>query len=156
MRVDADQRRKDLAVIHLAAKALGLDRETYEQMLFTLARVKSAADLNFEGRRAVIEHLRARGFKPSPRPSPGGRGGHPGRPANMDNPDRGPSLRKIEALLADAGRPWAYADGMARKMFHVEKIAWCEADQLHSIIGALMIDQKRRRDRAAKANADAL
>jgi|SRR3990172_11659104 len=154
-RVD-NLRNRDLAAIHIAKAQLALDDETYRQMLYTIARVKSSADLDFAGRKRVLDHLRARGFKARPDRQQAASHQHPGRPANMDNPDRGPSLRKIEALLADAGRPWAYADGMARKMFHVEKIAWCEADQLHSIIGALMIDQKRRRDRAAKANADAL
>ena len=62
-----NRRRKDLAIIHIAKKSLGMDDDTYRQMLFTIARVRSAADLNHTGRIAVIEHLHALGFK-SPRP----------------------------------------------------------------------------------------
>lgn len=149
-----NRRNRELAQIHIAQAQLGLDDDVYRDMLFTIARVRSAADLDYAGRKAVLAHLRSRGFRafPHPRPSPGGRGRYPGRPANMDHPDRGPSLRKIEALLAEAGRPWSYAHALARRMFHVERIEWCETDQLHSIVAALMIDQRRR---AKKDTADA-
>lgn len=139
MKSEATVRNRELAQIHIAKKQLALDDDTYRDMLWTVARVRSAGDLDFTGRKQVLEHMKARGFKTGKPKRP-----HPGRPANMDHPDRGPSLRKIGALLADAGRAWAYADGMARKMFHVEKISWCTVDQLHSIIAALVIDQKRR------------
>lgn len=141
-----DHRNRELAQIHIAKKQLALDDDTYRDMLWTVARVRSAGDLDFTGRKRVLEHLRGCGFK-----ARGGKAPHPGRPANMGHADRGPSLRKIEALLAEAGRQWAYADGMARKMFHVEKISWCTVDQLHSIIAALMYDQKRR---AAKSREE--
>ena len=59
-----DDRRRELAQIHIAKKDLGIDEDTYRLMLRTIARVDSAADLNAEGRRQVIAHLKARGFKP--------------------------------------------------------------------------------------------
>lgn len=132
-------RNRELAQIHIAKKQLALDEETYRAMLWSVARVRSAGELDFTGRKQVLAHLKARGFKTGKPKNP-----RAGRPSNMDHADRGPSLRKIEALLADAGRAWAYADGMAKKMFHVEKVAWCSTDQLHSIVAALVIDQKRR------------
>ena len=58
-------------------------------------------------------------------------------------------VSKIEALLADAGRAWAYADGIAQHMFAVETIRFCTEDQLRKIIAALMYDQKRRQKRAS-------
>ena len=57
-------RKRELAQIHMAKAALQLDDETYRSMLFTVARVNSAADLDFGGRRRVIEHLKSRGWKP--------------------------------------------------------------------------------------------
>lgn len=39
-----DHRRADLAQIHIAIKDLGLDDDTYRAILWTVARVKSAAD----------------------------------------------------------------------------------------------------------------
>lgn len=38
-------------------------------MLWAAARVRSAADLDDAGRQAVLDHLKARGFKPAPRGS---------------------------------------------------------------------------------------
>lgn len=57
------QRNIDLAKIHLAKKQLGLDDETYRAMLWTVARVNSAADLDQYGRSKVLQHLKSRGFK---------------------------------------------------------------------------------------------
>ena len=60
----AEQLRKaELAKIHIAKEQLGLDDDTYRDMLFTIGRVRSAADLDWTGRQKVLEHLRSRGFK---------------------------------------------------------------------------------------------
>lgn len=69
---------------------------------------------------------------------------YPGRPKNMDDPVKGRLLKKIEALLAEAGRPWTYAHSMARRMFSIECVQWCKAHQLHKIVAALMYDAKRQ------------
>lgn len=143
-----DARRRELAKIHLGAAALGMDtsdknpESPYRAMLWTVARVRSAADLDAAGRARVLDHLKACGFE-------GARGRpHPGAPHNLAASERGPQLKKIEALLASAKRPWVYADGMARRMFHVERIAWCNPAQLHSVIAALVYDAKRHGRRA--------
>ena len=133
-----DQRRRELAKIHIGAKQLGMDDDAYRDMLFTVARVRSAADLDAAGRQQVLDHLKACGFKPK-RPKQS----HPGRPHNMDSENRGPYLKKIEAMLADASRPWSYADGIAKRMFHVELIAFCDEEQLRKIVAALTYDAKR-------------
>jgi len=134
-----DRRQAELAKIHLGRKQLGLDEASYRAMLWRLARVRSAADLDAGGRQAVLAHLRALGFRARP-----GKG-YPGRPAAIDSADRGPQLRKIEALLADAGRPWAYADALAERICGVERVGFCKPDQLGQVIAALQIDADRRR-----------
>lgn len=58
-------RNRDLAKIHLAKKQLGLDEETYRDMLWTVARVRSSSDLDMAGRIRVLHHLKSRGFKPA-------------------------------------------------------------------------------------------
>ena len=55
------RRNRQLATIHCGKKFLGLDDETYRQMLWTVARVHSAADLDLHGREKVIAHMLARG-----------------------------------------------------------------------------------------------
>lgn len=140
-----DTRRRELAAIHIGAKALELDRETYECMLWSVARVRSAADLDHAGRRAVIEHLRRRGFRPKPAPATERKhGSKPQVPA-----DRQGLVDKLEALLADAARPWNYARAMARRMFGVERLEWATAEQLRRLVAALSYDARRRAARKA-------
>lgn len=59
-------RNAELAQIHLAKKQLGLDDDTYRAVLWTVARVKSAKDLDWTGRKALLEHFKAKGWKPAP------------------------------------------------------------------------------------------
>lgn len=60
----ADQIRKgELAQIHIAKTELGLDDDTYRTMLWSVGRVKSAKDLDWRGRKAVLDHLKGCGFK---------------------------------------------------------------------------------------------
>lgn len=127
------QRNRELAKIHIAAKDLGLDDDAYRAMLWTIARVRTAKDLDADGRARVLDHLKACGFKAR----------RAGAPHNLAGEERGPQLHKIEALLAAAGRPWEYADGMAQRMFRVDRITFCNPAQLQSIIAALVYDAKR-------------
>lgn len=59
-------RRNELAQIHIAKKDLCLDDDTYRAMLWTVARVHSSGDLDFHGRKRVLQHLKARGWKNKP------------------------------------------------------------------------------------------
>lgn len=141
---NADTRRRELAAIHVAKKQLGLDDGTYRDMLWTVGRVRSAADLDHAGRQAVIEHLRRRGFvrpQAQEQPAPVDHGKKPIVPA-----DRQALVNKIEALLADSARPWNYARAMAARMFKIDKLEWASTEQLRSLVAALEYD-KRRRDR---------
>jgi phage gp16-like protein len=47
-------------------------------------------------------------------------------------------------MLAAAGRTWAYADAIAQRMFHVDRVTFCSAEQQGKLIAALSYDQKRR------------
>ncbi|MNO60771.1 hypothetical protein D3C76_513970 [compost metagenome] len=50
---------------------------------------------------------------------------------------------KINAFLAEAGRPVAYADAMALRMYRVERLEWCNEEQLRGIVAALAYDARR-------------
>lgn len=134
------RRLAELAKIHIAKKELGLDDDTYREMLFTIARVRTASALDEHGRRRVLEHLRSRGFD-----SKKGKRAFPGRPHNCDS---NPLLRKIEALLSDGRKPWAYVDAMAARMFHVDRIAFANDEQLRKIVAALEYNKARENKRA--------
>lgn len=133
-----DLRRRELAAIHIGASQLGMDtadkseESDYRRMLWSVARVRSAMDLDDAGRKRVLDHLRACGarFKRRGRTQPAeGKAGLVG---------------KIRAMLSAAERPDAYGDGMAKKMFKVERYEWLTEDQLRRLVAALNYDAKRR------------
>lgn len=137
-------RNANLAKIHIAKKQLSMDEETYRAMLQLHGGVSSSKDLSPLGAARVLQHLERSGFKPKA----AGKGARP----NV-TPDRSGLIRKVEAQLADAGRPWTYADGMAQKMFKVDKAAWLDAEQLGKVVAALSYDAKRRAMKVAAAPA---
>ncbi|WP_300656251.1 gp16 family protein [Pseudomonas sp.] len=125
-----------LAKIHIAKAQLGLDDDTYRDLLARVAGVRSAKDLNKRQAGAVLAEFERLGFKPQPAKKAG-------RKAPKPAPDRRAQLGKIEAFLAEAGRPVAYADAMALRMFKVERLEWLDSDQLRRLIAALAYDAKR-------------
>lgn len=141
----AERRRRDLAKIHMAIKRLGMDDATYRGMLWNVAGVKSAADLDEAGLMAVLDHLISRGFEPGRGKNP-----YPNTPHNLQGTTRSPQLLKVEAILADARLPWAYADGIARRMHNVDKVAWCYPGQLQGVIAALEKMVARKREKLRK------
>ncbi|MCW3479715.1 regulatory protein GemA [Neisseriaceae bacterium JH1-16] len=124
-----------LAKIHIAKKELGLDDGTYRAMLQTVAGVTSSKDLTAAGSAKVLEHLKRCGWKPKA-------SAHADRKPKASAPRRA-LIGKIEALLAEASRSWAYADAMAQKMFQVEKLEWLTPEQLVKVVAALTYDAKR-------------
>lgn len=128
-------RRAELGKIHIAKKALGLDDDTYRDVLWAVCRVRSAADLDSTGRFKLIKHFESLGWKNTRR----NYGRKPGVTA-----DKTPLMNKLEALLADNKLPWGYADGMAKRMFKVDKVGWLKPDQLHKLVAALQISINRK------------
>lgn len=125
-------RRADLAKIHVLAKNLGLDRDLYRDVVRMVTGADSAADLDAAGRRKLIAHFKARaGSRPTH---------HAGAPRTID---QRPMLRKIEALLADAKRPWAYAEAVAQRICRRERLEFCSDGDLRAVIAALATDAKR-------------
>ena len=53
-------------------------------------------------------------------------------------PEKARLLYKIESLLARSDRPWTYANAMAKRMFNLDLIQWCDPDQLRRIVAALV------------------
>lgn len=148
------QKQTELAKIHIAQTRLGLDDDTYRAMLkqviekdlkgFLTAEglIKrsegkiSAKYLSAAGRASVLEHLKKAGFN-------GGKTFN-GRPHNIDSQaSRANKLKKIEAQLAEAGRPWAYAEAMAERMYKKERLEFCSHNELSGIIAGLTKNAER-------------
>jgi len=130
-------RRKDLARIHLSKKELGLDDDTYRALLQGLTKKTSAADLNAKERWEVLQEMARLGSPATSQKKP-----YPGRPVIV-RADRADLLRKIEAQLSEAKRPWAYVHAMAWRMFKRTQVQDCEPDELRRIVAALSYDAKR-------------
>lgn len=53
-------------------------------------------------------------------------------------------LSKIEALLAEAGRPWSYLEGIVERMLGEKKpVEWLNDDQVRKLMQMLIVDAKR-------------
>lgn len=145
IRHNAEARRNQaLGKIHIGKKQLGMDDDTYRAMLLTIGGVKSSKDLTPEGLNKVISHLEKAGVKFTTAKK------HGKKPHNLPSTaERAPKLAKIEALLAEAGRPWEYAIAMAKKMYNKDRLEFCGHEQLSGIIAALSVDAKRHGRRTA-------
>lgn len=131
-------RSRDLAAIHIAAQQLGMDDATYRDMLWTIARVRSAKDLDWAGRRAVLDHLRACGAK-AERPS---RPSHEWSWVDAAAANKRPLLRKIIVLCRELGlergRQMRYCEGVARRQHGNERhLQMMDASELWRIVCAL-------------------
>lgn len=132
-RSPTEQRRRDLAKIHIAAKDLHLTEDAYRTLLESVAGVTSAADLDADGRREVLACLRRLGWEP--------RGG-PRRRAHAG--PAGPQAAKIAALWGALHRAGKVRHGDASalrrfvlRMTGVEALEWLTARQANAVIEAL-------------------
>ncbi len=130
------RRARDLARIHLAKKELGLDDDTYRSLLKTITGKDSASDLGPGERWKVLCELGRLGAKA------GAGKPYPGKPAIV-SADCQALLGKVEAQLAEAKRPWAYAHALAQRMFKKPQVQLCDADELRRIVAALTYDARR-------------
>lgn len=133
----AVQRRGLIAKIHIAKTQLGLDDDTYRTILLNITQLKSCAQMSLVQLEAVYKNMQRLGFK-AKSPAKAGRN----RPNVISR--RETVLRKIEALLAEASRPWAYADNTAKQMFAIERVEWLADEQLYKLMQALIIDAARQ------------
>ncbi len=139
-RRNGNARRGLTAQIHIARKQLGLDDETYRQMISTTTNGKrSCADCSVRELEQIVARLKAAGFEARPRKRVAQ---HPGTPHNLE---REPQLQKIEALLSEMKLTWSYADAIARRQFGVEKVAWLRQQrELSAVIAALHVELEKR------------
>ncbi len=125
-----ESRRALLAKIHIAKKDLALDDDVYRTILGELYGVDSASKLAIKQLGRLVNHMQALGWKMKQK----------NRPA----PEKARLIKKIWAQCYSLSRPVpAYADGIALQMFGVEKLIWCDHEQLRAITTALARQQDR-------------
>ncbi|MDD5391177.1 MAG: DUF1018 domain-containing protein [Gallionellaceae bacterium] len=136
-----NERRKDIAMIIMAAKRLGMDTEDknehseYRALMFSVTRLWSLAALDFSARRRFLDALNslleARGME-----KVGGQ-----RPGQAHKPlaqDKAAIERKIGAQLKQLDASWPYAYTIARKQFpEVSTFEFLTVEQMGKVSGAL-------------------
>lgn len=126
--------KKLIGAIKAGQAYLGWDDATYRATLNRLTGKTSATRCSLDELQTVKEYMHTAGF---PRQSKQGR--RPSVPSSRQT-----MLNKVGALLADAGRPWSYAESMAKRMFQRERVDWLTSEELTKLMQALAIDAKRR------------
>lgn len=128
-------RNQRIAAIHMGKKQLGLDDDTYRDMLEQVTGKRSAKDMSDDDLVKVIQHLDQLGF------SKREFGNKPKVKLSKEA-----LIGKIEAHLAENKLHWNYAKGIAKQMFQKEALEFCTENQLWRIVAALEYKKKRTDD----------
>lgn len=134
-------RDREIKLIHVGRRELGLDEETYRAMLEQVAGVKSSKDLDAQGRKKVLDHMKVKGFKVKSKAA-----------AKPSKNEESPQYRKIQALWSELARAGAvHTNTEAAIRVYIKRIsgvadfAFCNNAQVAVIIETL----KKWRDRVA-------
>ncbi|WP_137971886.1 gp16 family protein [Pseudomonas sp. F(2018)] len=131
-----------LKKIHIARRDMGLDDDVYRSILARVAGVRSSKELTPHQIGRVLAEFERLGWVAKPAAKRATK--RTGRVAPNPSDERQALVGKIEAQLAEAGRPWEYVDSMARRMYKVERVEWCDPTQLRGVVAALTKDAKRK------------
>lgn len=131
---------RQIALVHVARRALALSEDEYRGILSSRGGVESARDLDPDGLDRVMAHFRKLGFRPrvghSPRPPDG-------RPATSRELLRA----KIRAQLRDLGLTESYADAISRSRFGVHSWTWLGGEEMWKLAAMLAYHQRRHPER---------
>lgn len=146
----AKQRLRYIKGIQAMRRKFHLEDVEYRDLVERISRqhgpaVRSAGECTLAQLSAIATELRKKEQQPEQRAKAAR--GWAGRPKG----DMAPQVAKIEALLADAGREWAYAHSVAKRICKVNRVEWCNTEQLGKLIAALQIDAHRRQRRRAES-----
>lgn len=141
MPMNPEHRRAMIAKIKIAQKVLAMNDDSYRALLTRVTGKDSAAALEKREMEAVLREMQRLGWKPV---NPQGT-----RPRVASEKDR--TIAKIGAILKELNLSWNYAHGMAKAMFARERVEWLDAVELHKLMQALAVYQRRQRVRRAQA-----
>lgn len=130
-----------MAKVHIGKKDLGLDDDTYRDVLWRVTGKRSCSDMTIAQLKEVVKDMESNGFKPKAAKKHGKKPDVITRRKNL--------MSKIEAILADMGLHWNYAHGMADKMFQIKRLQFLSDNQLYKVTQALSVHQRREAKKAA-------
>lgn len=136
-------RNGELAMIHIAAQQLGMDDSTYRDMLWSIARVRSAKDLDQAGREQVLRHLSAVGWK-DPRQATGQR-------PRYRKGSQAALIRHLWSRLHDAGAVQDGSDKALRSYVRSQSVSydkngqgWDDANMLPRWVAGKVIEHLKQ------------
>ncbi|HEY4145211.1 regulatory protein GemA [Pinirhizobacter sp.] len=136
-------RNGQLAMIHIAAQQVGMDDSTYRDMLWSIARVRSAKDLDLAGREAVLKHLAACGWKDARRPA--------GQRPTYKRGSQAALIRHLWTRLAEAGEVQDGSDQALRAFvrgqsapYHPGKSGWDHPNLLPAWVAGKVIEHLKQ------------
>jgi len=136
-----------IKLIHVAKRQLGLDDDTYREMLQSVTGKTSTASMTNRELLAVCDALKKKGFKVS-------------RPRAMDNSEQAKKIRSLWLELADAGivrnRSEVALLAYVRRITKTERMEWCTVKQLQAVIETLKAWGSRIEDGTAQARIKAI
>lgn len=129
-------RKADLAKIHIAKKQLGLDQETYELILWDVAKVRSSGDLDLAGRGKVLQRFKEKGWKPSRSKT---------SPKTRNKPKHEKTVTdKIRALWIDMHKSGVVRSGTeqslnkyVKRLTGIDNVEWLSPRDAYTVIEAL-------------------
>ena len=137
---EQNRRRGMIAKIKVAQKQLGMEDDVYCDVLAATTGLRSCKDMEVWQLERVLQKLERLGFAPT-------RGKPERQPLHLA--EHTPMINKIGAMLHQSGKSWAYAHGIARKMFGVETVQRCDGEQMRKVLAALNYQAKREAHKAA-------
>jgi len=131
----------ELAKIHIAAQQLGMDDDTYRDMLWSVGRVRSAKDLDLAGRAAVLAHLGACGFRNT----------GASRPQPYKKGSQAALIRHLWTQLAQAGQVQDSSDRALRAFVrsqsaphHPQHVGWDDPRLLPRTVAGMVIEHLKQ------------
>ncbi len=128
---DNAQKSARIKLLHVLVGQHGMDDADYRNWLHALTGQRSSKDCTLDQLSECIDRLK----------------GKHRAPPITDSPVAPPGLEaqfgKVAALLQAQGKPWAYAEAIAKRMHHKERVQFCTGDELRGVIAALVSAGKR-------------
>lgn len=138
--------RKQIAVVHVARRELGLGEDEYRDILRRLAGVDSAADLTEIGFLKVMHHMAKCGFRSTwTKRTFGARPG-------MATPSQVDLIRRLWGEWSDAGETGLQA--WLERFHGISALRFVDGDKAGAVITALKAMVKRKKSIAAANSAD--
>lgn len=129
------QRARLVKLIHVGRRELQMDESTYRLMLTNIGGSESTMAMDLRKLQAVLDHLKAKGFKVRASQKPG-------RPRSPDRrQDSSPSARKVRALWLFLHRLGAVRDPSERalaayckRIAKVDDLHWADAQRMDQLV----------------------